>query len=204
MQIVLIRHGQTVWNRENRFRGQADPELDEVGLKQAARTAQYVSVRWPVAAVYSSPLQRAMQTAKAVADAQGLAARPCSGLLDISFGRWQGLAVNEASERSPALFRNWLDSPHTMRFPAGESLLDVRLRIVPAFEEIVRRHPGDSVAVLSHTVAMRVLLCSIMGLGLDHFWNLGQDTCAVNLVETTLGGSCVLKQLNDTSHLQDL
>lgn len=203
-RIVLIRHGQTVWNRENRFRGQADPELDEVGLNQAVVTAQYVSTRWPVVAVYSSPLRRAIQTAKAVAEAHGLAAKPNDGLLDISFGEWQGLAVGEATRRYPSLLRTWFEAPQSMWFPAGESLVDVRARIVPAVEEIILRHPAESVALVSHTVAIRVLLCSVMGLGLEHFWHLGQDTCAVSVVETAPDGSYALAQLNDTSHLHRL
>ena len=83
-RIVLIRHGQTVWNREHRFRGQADVELDPFGLRQAQATGHYVAARWPVVAVYASPLQRTTQTAEAVARAQGLDVHPMPGLLDIN------------------------------------------------------------------------------------------------------------------------
>ena len=115
-----------------------------------------------------------------------------------------GLAVSEAAQRYPTPLRAWFEAPHTVRFPAGESLVDVRSRIVPAVEEIILRHPADSVALVSHTVSIRVLLCTVTGLGLERFWHLGQDTCAVNVVETAADGSFVLAQLNDTGHLQSL
>ena len=106
-RIVLIRHGQTVWNRERRFRGQADVELDEFGQRQAQATGRYVAARWPVVAVYASPLQRTMRTAEAVARAQGLTAAPLEGLLDINFGEWQGQRGQDVAQRYPELLRAW-------------------------------------------------------------------------------------------------
>ncbi len=199
-RIVLIRHGQTMWNREARFRGQADIELDAFGLRQAAATGRYVASRWPVAAVYASPLRRAMQTAEAVARAQGLEARPLAGLLDIHFGEWQGLSGEEVAQRYPDLYRAWWEAPHTVRIPGGESLDDVRRRVVAALEEIVTRHRGEAVALVSHTCTNRVLLCAVLGLGNEGFWRLGQDTCAVNVFDAEDGVYTVLL-LNDTSHL---
>ena len=147
-RIVLIRHGQTAWNREARFRGRVDVELDEVGLKQAEATGRYVASRWPVVAVYSSPLRRAMQTAQAVAGAQGLTARPLAGLLDLNFGAWQGLSPAEVAQRYPDLYRAWLQAPHTVQFPDGESLDIVRERVLGGLDEVVTRHPGETVALV--------------------------------------------------------
>ena len=120
--IVLIRHGQTAWNREARFRGQSDVPLEEAGLRQAEATGQYVATRWPVVAVYASPLSRTMRTAEAIAEPQGLAAEPLESLRDIDFGEFQGLLGTEAEQRYPDIYRAWLEAPHTVRFPGGESL----------------------------------------------------------------------------------
>jgi broad specificity phosphatase PhoE len=203
-QIVLIRHGQTVWNRENRFRGQADVELDEVGLQQAEATGRYVAARWPVAAVYASPLSRTMRTAEAVARVQGLTVQPLRGLLDISFGAWQGQLGAEVAQHSPDLFRAWAEAPHTVRFPGGESLADVRSRVVAALDEVVARHPGQAVALVSHTVVNRVLLCVVLGWGNERFWRLQQETCAVNVFDVEEDGAFTITLLNDTCHLQGI
>ena len=203
-RIVLIRHGQTVWNREARFRGQAKVELDEFGRRQAEVTGRYVAARWPVVAVYASPMQRAVQTADAVARAHGLTVRPLEGLMDIDFGEWQGCLAEEMEQKYPALFRNWTESPHTMHFPGGEGLDDVRARLVVALDRVVARHPDQTVALVSHTVANRVLLCAVLGLGNDHFWRLAQETCAVNVFDAEDDTTYTVVHLNDTSHLQDL
>jgi broad specificity phosphatase PhoE len=203
-RIVLIRHGQTVWNREVRFRGRADIELDEFGRKQAEATGQYVASRWPVAAVYASPMRRAMQTAEAIAQAEGLTAQPLEGLMDIDFGEWQGHLAEEMAEQYPKLWQTWSKAPHEMHFPGGERLDDVRRRIVGALDDVVARHRGQTAALVSHTVASRVLLCAVLGLGNDHFWRLGQDTCAVNVFDVAEDGTYTVILLNDTSHLQNL
>ena len=203
-RIVLVRHGQTVWNQEHRFRGQADVELDEFGLKQAEATGRYVAARWPVVAVYASPLQRTMRTAEAVATAQGLTAAPLDGLLDINFGEWQGQLGEKVAQRYPELFRAWEEAPHTVRLPGGERLDDVRSRVVAALDEVITRHPGQTVALVSHTVVNRVLLCAVLGLGNEHFWRIRQETCAVNVFDAEEDGTFTIVLLNDICHLQSL
>jgi broad specificity phosphatase PhoE len=203
-RIVLVRHGQTAWNREARFRGQADVELDEFGLRQAEATGRYVATRWPGTAVYTSPLRRTVQTAEKVASAQGLSAQPMAGLIDISFGEWQGCAVDEVERRTPDLLRAWWEAPHTVHFPGGESLEIVRSRVVAALDEVVTHHAGETVALVSHTVVNRVLLCAVLGWGNDRFWRLHQETCAVNVFDVEEDGAFTIVVLNDTCHLQTL
>jgi broad specificity phosphatase PhoE len=203
-RIVLIRHGQTVWNREARFRGRSDVPLEDFGLRQAEATARYVAARWPVVAVYASPLDRTMKTAKAIAQAQSLTAQPLDGLVDINFGQFQGLLATEAEQRHPELFHAWMEAPHTVHFPGGESLDVVRSRISAALDDVVTRHPDQTVALISHTVVNRVLLCVVLNWGNDRFWRLHQETCAVNIFDVKDDGTFTIVQLNDTSHLQGL
>ena len=200
-QIVLIRHGRTALNREDRIRGQLDPPLDKRGLRDAERTARYVASCWPIVAVYASPLRRAIQTADAVARAQGLRSESFPPLLDLNFGDWQGLSFAEARERYPVLHRAWHKSPQTVQFPGGESLDDVRSRVTAGLDELVARHPAVTVAMIGHTVVNRVLLCAVLGLGNDRFWRIGQETCAVNVFTVADEGTKTLTLLNDTSHL---
>lgn len=202
-RIVLIRHGQTAWNREARFRGQSDVPLESFGLKQAAATAHYVAARWSVVAVYASPLGRTMKTAEAVAQAQGLTAQPLEGLVDINFGQFQGLLGTKAKQLYPEILHAWVKAPHTVHFPEGESLDIVRSRITAALDQVVARHPDQAVALVSHTVANRVLLCAVLGWANDRFWRMHQETCAVNIFDVD-DGTFTIVQLNDTSHLLGL
>lgn len=202
--IVLIRHGQTAWNREARFRGQTDVPLEEAGFRQAEATGRYVASRWPVVAVYASPLSRTMRTAEAIAEPQGLVAEPLESLKDIDFGEFQGLLGTEAEKRYPDIYRAWLEAPHTVRFPGGESLEIVRDRVTDGLEAVVARHPDDTVALVSHTVVNRVILCMVLGWGNDRFWRMRQETCAVNVFTVMGDGTFTIALLNDTSHLLHL
>lgn len=201
--IVLIRHGQTAWNREDRFRGRADIPLDEVGRAQAQATAAHVARRWKLDAVYSSPLERAVATGAAAAKPFGLAVEAVEDLIDIDYGLWQGLTRPEVAARWPGELEAWLERPHEAHIPQGETLEGLRRRAMPALRLLANRHPDGTIAVVGHTVLNRVILLAALGLGLDRFWHLRQDTCAINALEAQ-GDDFVLVTLNDTCHLQGL
>jgi len=203
-RVVLVRHGRTAWNREARFRGQSDVPLDAFGLKQAEATGHYLATRWPVSAVYASPLGRTLRTAEILAEAQGVPVHALDGLLDINFGRLQGLLGTEAAEQYPDLYRAWVEAPHTVQFPDGESLSVVSGRVTNGLDQVVARHQGESVALVSHTVVNRVLLCRVLGWDTDRFWRMGQETCAVNVFDVEGDGDFTIRLLNSTCHLQDL
>ncbi|MBC7223023.1 MAG: histidine phosphatase family protein, partial [Anaerolineae bacterium] len=204
--IVLVRHGQTAWNLGSQagehFRGQEDVPLNELGLAQARATAARVR-DWPIQAVYGSPLRRAYNTAEIIAQAVGRIARPLPGLLDIHYGRWAGRPVEEVAREEPDLFRQWLEAPHTVRIPGGESLATVQARAMAALEEVRTRHPDGMVLLVGHQVVNRVILCTILGIGLEAFWRVGQETCCINLFHYRDGVPYV-DLINDTCHLAHL
>ena len=200
-RFILVRHGQTTWNREERFRGQSDVPLNDTGLSQAFATARRIAAEWHPSAVYSSPLLRARQTAQAVAEPPGLSVQPHPGLNDINFGLLQGLTVPEATERWPDVVHTWFNTPHLAQPPGGERLAAVSRRAMAAVNELAARHAGDTIVVVGHLVLNRVILLGIMGLGLDRFWRIGQDTCAINVFDAT-DGDFTLLTLNDTCHLK--
>lgn len=202
-RIVLIRHGRTVWNREQRFRGRVDIPLDETGLGQARATARYVAARWPMVAVYTSPLIRAVQTAQAVASAQGLQPQTMPDLMDLDFGECQGRLGSEVHAQYPDTLQAWLAAPHTVRFPGGEGLDEVRQRCQRALRTVVERHAEQTAGLVAHAVVNRVLLCAVLAVGNDHFWQLEQEPCAVNLIEWHEGGARLVL-MNDTSHLWEV
>ena len=198
-QLILVRHGQTAWNKQPRFRGRADIELDDTGLAQAKATAAKIS-RWPVSSVYSSPLKRAMVTAQAIADKLELAVQAHDGLVDIYFGTWQGLTPQQAREDNGELLDTWLKSPQKVTFPQGESLTHVRDRVVGALHELNAKHKDETIVLVSHVVVLKVLLCYVLGLDNSHFWKIEQGTCAINIVKAN-DGDYIVSLINDTCHL---
>jgi broad specificity phosphatase PhoE len=200
-RVILIRHGQTAWNKVERIRGQVDIPLNEVGLAQAEATAMRVIERWKPVAVYCSPLQRAVQTAQPIVRHLGQQATPVAGLVDMSFGEWQGLSPQEIQQRWPDAARAWLEAPHTVSFPGGESLEQVKQRSMAALLKLVQAHTGKEIAVVAHTVVNRVILCAALGLDNSNYWRIGQDTCAINVLEWR-EGVWLIDSLNDTCHLR--
>jgi len=201
-RLILVRHGQTEWNRVERFRGRADVPLNDIGLRQAEATGRRVAAEWTLVAVYASPLSRAVRTADAIARHTGLTVQIHPGLADIDYGQWQGLTPDEAGERWPEIRRAWQDAPHTAHIPGGETLQEVRERGLAAVNELAARHTGETIALVGHTVINRLILLGVLGLSNDRFWRIRQDTCAINVFELE-NGEFTLVSLNDTCHLRE-
>jgi len=200
-RVILVRHGETEWNRVERFRGRADVPLNDTGLFQAQATGRRVANEWRPMAIYSSPLSRAVKTAEAVAWHFDLRVEVHLGLIDIDYGEWQGLTPAEAKERWPEVVGAWYDAPHTAQIPGGETLDDLRVRAMRAVNEIANRHKGQTIVLVSHTVVNRIILLGALGLGNDRFWRLSQDTCAINVFDAE-GSVFTIVRLNDICHLR--
>ena len=178
-EIILARHGETEWNVQQVFRGRIDIELNETGLKQAELLAEYLS-GVKIDAVYSSPLRRALKTAEAIASPHKLEVKIAPGLIDFDFGKWHGLPQQEVKRRYRELYAEWVKNPHLIRMPEGESLSDVRERALTVVDEVVAKYEG-TVALVSHRVVNKVLICALLGLDNSHFWNIKQDTGAITI-----------------------
>jgi len=201
-RIILVRHGQTEWNRVERFRGRADVPLNETGLAQAEATGKRVASEWQPVAVYTSPLSRSVKTAESIAKHYDLKVQIHPGLADIDYGEWQGLSPEEARQRWPEEIDAWYNRPHLARIPGGETLDDLRARLMQTVNELATRHTGETIVLVGHTVINRIILLGILGLGNDRFWRIKQDTCAINVFEAE-AGDFVLVSLNDTCHLRE-
>jgi len=198
--VILVRHGQTEWNRSERFRGHADVPLDQTGLAQAEATAKRIAAQWKPSAIYTGPLSRTVQTAEAIARAAGMSPQIEPGLIDVDCGQWQGLTPEEVDQRWPAGFQSYLLSPFDFAFPGGESLEKARLRAMKHVEDLISRHADQSLVLISHTALNRLILLSVLGLDSHGFWKIRQDTCAVNIFESDTNHS-TLFTLNETGHL---
>lgn len=200
-ELILVRHGQTAWNVVEVFRGRSDVDLDETGLKQAELLADYLNER-KVEAVYSSPLKRALKTARAIASRHKLNVVSTQGLNDLKFGEWEGLPVTEVREKYATLFTEWVEQPHLVEIPGGEGLDDVKGRVMSFVNDIINRHKGTAVLV-SHRVVHKVLILALLGMDNSHFWNIKLDTAAMT-VFTYENNRWVLTELNNTCYLQPL
>jgi len=200
-RLIIVRHGQTEWNRVERFRGRADLPLNETGLRQAEAAARRIAARWPVHAVYASPLQRTMSTAEPIAAAQGLPVLPREALIDIEYGEWQGLSPDEVSSRYPALYTLWRTQPQCVQIPGGESLEGVRGRAVHCMEELAARHDGQSIVLVSHLVVCRLLVLAALGLDSSHFWRIQQENATLNAFAWERGAYQIVA-INDACHVE--
>ncbi|RPI99981.1 MAG: histidine phosphatase family protein [Deltaproteobacteria bacterium] len=200
--VYLVRHGQTAWNKEEVFRGRTDIPLNETGLREASLAGEYFR---PIElhAIYSSPLSRAWQTAQRIAEHHSLEIQPLDGLIDMSFGSWEGHSLKEVEERDGECYRLWKEEPHRLKLPGGESLEEVRGRALAALEGVIRKYPDKTAVLVSHRVINKVLLCGILGLDNSHFWQIKQDTTAINLIEHRKG-NYILSLMNETCHLKAL
>jgi broad specificity phosphatase PhoE len=199
IEIILVRHGETEWNRQEIFRGRADIELSEAGAKQAELLAQYLS-QVKIAAIYSSPLRRALKTAEAIASYHSLKVKTTSGLIDLDYGKWQGLPHQEVTASYQELYAAWLKNPHRVKIPGGESLGHVRRRAIGVVDRVIGQHVG-TVVLVSHRVVNKVLICALLGLDNSHFWNIRQDVGAITTF-TYENDRFTLTRHNDTSFLK--
>ncbi|MGW4481278.1 bifunctional RNase H/acid phosphatase [Rhodococcus triatomae] len=199
-RLLLLRHGQTALSVERRYSGRGNPELTEIGLAQAAGAARRLAARGGVAAVVSSPLGRARQTAQAAADALGLPVTVLEGLTETDFGDWEGLTFREAAERDPDLHKSWLGDT-AVRPPGGESFDEVRRRIEGVQADLVREHAGQNVLVVSHVTPIKTLLQLALDAGPSLLYRLHLDLASLSIAEFYPDGGASVRLVNDTSHL---
>lgn len=159
--LYLARHGQSDWNAETRWQGHADRPLTELGRRQAGQLADRLA-DVPLAAVYSSDLERARATAEAVAGPRGLAVVPLADLREIDVGSWSGLTRPEAEERFPAAYLRWAEGGQG--WDDGETYEQMTDRVVRAVVGIGARHPGESVLVVAHGGPIRALHATALGI----------------------------------------
>jgi alpha-ribazole phosphatase/probable phosphoglycerate mutase len=188
--VYLARHGEVEGAAEGRFFGHADVPLSAHGRVQADALAALLGAE-PVEAVYASDLCRARDSAAPLARRRGVAVVALPELREMAMGRWERLTFAEMRAREPDAVARWLADTVAVPFPGGESLDDLRRRVVPAVEALVARPAGSRVVVVAHGGTNRVILAEALGLPLANALRLGQDYAAVSLVEYAPRGTTV-------------
>jgi broad specificity phosphatase PhoE len=209
-KVILVRHGQTAWNKEEIFRGRMDIDLDDVGIQQAKLLSQSLN-KLHINAVYSSPLKRALNTATIIANYNELEVNIDDHFIDINYGNWEGKSLNEVKETFKDLYQKWTKDPHLLRIPNGETLDEVRIRAVAGLNQIMPKHKDETIVIVSHRVVNKVLICALLGLDNSCFWQIKQDTGCFsifnyednNFILTLHNESCHLKPIQTQSELPD-
>ena len=200
MKLFLVRHGETEPNRQGFALGRADVPLTVVGRRQARLLGEALAAE-PLAAVYASPLRRAVDTAEAIAVKHGLPVQIEPGLIEMDIGEAEGLTFTELRERFPELLHNWggPDGP-TFLMPGGERLVDVQERAWATVQSLVKRHQDDTVCAVTHNFVILSVLAAALGVDLANFRRLRHSVAAIAVIDFRPDRTRVLR-MNDTCHL---
>jgi len=178
--LLLIRHGETDWVGKRLAGRTPGIPLNENGRRQAEDLADALA-HLPLTALYSSPLERARQSAEPLARRLNLPVRVHNGLQEIDFGQWQGLTGEEM--RNQPLWPQVQRRPSQVRFPGGESFEEAQQRMVTVMDELLAAHPGDAlVACFSHSDSIRILVAHVLAMPLDAFQRLTVDPISVTVI----------------------
>jgi broad specificity phosphatase PhoE/ribonuclease HI len=199
-RFLLLRHGQTELSTQRRYSGRGNPALTDVGRRQADAAAQYLASRGGIAAVITSPLQRAYDTAARAAKALGLDVTVDDDLIETDFGAWEGLTFSEAAERDPELHRRWLRDT-SVTPPEGESFDRVADRVQRARARIITEHAGETVLVVSHVTPIKTLLRMALDAGPGILYRLHLDLASLSIAEFYPDGAASVRLVNQTAYL---
>ena len=199
-RFLLLRHGQTELSVQRLYSGRGNPPLTDLGRRQAEAAAQYLAQKGGIAAVVTSPLQRAYDTAAAAAKALGLDVSVDEDLIETDFGTWEGLTFGEAAERDPELHRRWLRDT-SVKPPDGESFDSVANRVRRAQRRIIAEHGGDTVLVVSHVTPIKTLLRLALDAGQTILYRLHLDLASLSIAEFYPDGVASVRLVNQTAYL---
>ena len=199
-RLLLVRHGATILSAEDRFAGSTDVELSDEGRRQARSLAESLADS-AITAVYASHMRRAIETATLLGTPRKLEPRTDAGLREIDHGRWEGLTRGEVEARYPDEYASWEEDPFTFAPEGGESGISVMARALPVVRQILLRHAGETVVVVSHKATIRLLLCGWLGIDARGYRDrLDQAPACLNILDFKDVVRARLMVYNDTSH----
>lgn len=203
-RLVLVRHGETDWNREGRFQGQIDIPLNSNGRAQAEAASRFLA-EVPIDRAYTSAMARPRQTAEAIlAQHPGVPLTSTTGLLEIGHGLWEGRLEREIAEGWPQLLTDWKERPQTVQMPQGETVHDVWQRSLDTWNRIAAGlDERETALVVAHDAVNKTILCALLGLGPEAIWAIKQGNGGVTVIDYPdgAGGEPVVTCLNLTGHL---
>lgn len=205
VHLLLVRHGETVWNQENRWQGQADVPLSEAGRAQARRLAERLRTEGRlVRAIYASDLSRAFHTAEILGEVLGVSPMPASGWREMNIGVWSGLTTAEVIARHAVDWER-LRAGEDLPRGGGETFAQFQKRILLSVEQIREKHAGEEVVIVTHGGAVRAFLLHCRGLDVSQFRQIDKiGNAGLSEVTVTTSGKAIIRSVNDISHLDGL
>ena len=200
-EIIIIRHGETEWNKTGRFQGHSDVPLSAEGRTQAETLGKNLIVDH-VDAIYASDLTRAMETAAPLAARFGLPVISDPQLRELNFGAWEGRNFNDVNAENPNAMKNFYTDPEQADIPESEPFPEFQQRVAGRVREIVAHERGKRVVIVSHGASIRILLADLLSMPIRSIWHLSQLNTAVNKIRFEDDGFAVVTLMNDTSHLR--
>jgi broad specificity phosphatase PhoE len=197
MELILIRHGETIWNKEGRVQGLSDIELSDVGLNQAHKLAlsiQDINIR----AIYSSPMKRAYQTAQIINEIHNAPIYLEPGLMEMDQGDFEGLTFKEIKACEKDFLQQWIQDAAAVTMPNGESLAGLQKRAWSVVANIIDKN--ENALIVSHNFTIAAILCKISGISLSQFRKVCVGTASKTMVSLQ-NGSASIDVLNDRTHL---
>ena len=199
-RIYLIRHGGTAASTEDRFSGNTDIDLSDDGRQQAAALAERLADD-DIAAIYSSPMRRTIDTARIVGEPHHLTPIIRESLKEIHHGHWETMLREDVERLYPEEYAAWVEDPFTFAPLGGKPGVMVMAEALPTIREIVANHPGQSVAVVSHKATIRLILCGLLGIdGRRYRTLLDQSPASLNILDFKNPARARLILFNDISH----
>ncbi len=200
MNFYLLRHGETEWNKQGKFQGFTDVELNERGLSQARDSAR-ASLQWEHSVIYASSLTRTVQVAEEVRKISGAPVVTDPGLRELNLGDLEGVTGSEMRAKWPEVYNTWRDSPAEVTMPNGETLAQLQDRAWQAVLDIEGAHHGATgIVVVSHNFTIRTIVCSILGIPLSNFHRMSLGLGSLCTFESDDNGRRLITY-NCTSHL---
>ncbi len=180
-RVWLIRHGEPTAEIQGRCYGALDVSLSPNGEKQMERVGQHLAIE-SLTAIYTSPRRRASESARIVASFHACGYEENVGLRELNFGDFEGMTYDEIAAQYPELYRRWMDAPTEVQFPNGECFTEMRVRVLQAFETILRLQEGKTIAIVSHGGAIRILIAWALQIPDRYLFRIAQDHAARNLL----------------------
>ncbi len=201
MRLIVVRHGETLYNVQSRFTGQSDIPLSALGERQAAALGKRLAAE-PLAAIAASDLQRARVTAQAIARYHELPVQEDADLREITFGAWEGFTYDEIMARDADLVQRWLSDPTIYAPPGGETVIQLRDRVVRALERWQTRCPEATILWAVHGGVIEVLLCHLLGVDLKLRWQFRHENASITEIDLN-GKDATVVRLNEVTHLHE-
>ena len=199
MQLIIIRHGETLWNKEGLIQGTSDIELSSVGLEQARLLALSLKDQ-RISAIHASPLKRALKTAEIINEYHRREIQTHPGLMELDQGDFEGVSIKELVSSKKDFLSKWMADPACVKMPNGESLSDLQDRAWKVLETIIRQ--DEDALLVAHNFTIATILCRIQKISLAELRSTCVDTASKTIINFK-NGEAVIEVQNDRSHLPD-